>query len=325
MNDPVVINPIGARFVSALALVAVLSLPVGQAFAAGAGEAAFDFLRMGTDARAEALGGAHVALSDGVSALYYNPAGMVWSPPGQVLATYHNWVTDIQSGFIGGVLQFGKSGRIGAAIQYLDFGDIPAATADGAAPGDARYFGASDLAFSISLGQRIGEHSSAGITGRLIFESMDDESAQGVAFDAGVLHELKDQRTRVGAAIRNAGFQTSAYGEGAKDPLPMTVVAGVSHHLRGAPFLFTADIMKPYGDDFGAGVGVEVSVLDPLSVRLGYNSLAGSLDSGSDSDDYAGLRLGVGFTLERLIIDYGYGAMSELGSSHRFTIRTNVL
>jgi len=315
----------GIKFASALVLLAVLFLSASQLSAAGPGEAAFDFLRMGTDARAEALGGAHVALSDGVSALYYNPAGMVWSPPRQVLATYHNWVTDIQSGFIGGVLQLGKSGRIGAAIQYLDFGDIPAAGANGATPGEARYFGASDLAISVGIGQKLGEHSSAGLTGRLVFESMDDESAQGVAFDVGVLHELKDQRTRVGAAIRNAGFQTSAYGEGAKDQLPMTVVAGVSHQLRGAPFLLTADIMKPYGDDFGAGVGVEVSVLDPLALRIGYNSLAGSLDSGSDSDNYAGLRLGVGFSLEKLIIDYGYGAMSELGSSHRFTVRTNVL
>jgi hypothetical protein len=314
-----------ARIRSVVVLFAFLSLPLGHAFAAGAGEAGFDFLKMGTDARAEALGGAHVALTDGVSALYYNPAGMVWSPPGQVLATYHNWVTDIQSGFVGGVLQMGNSGRIGVAVQYLDFGDIPAASVTGTAPGEARYFGASDLALSVSYAQKLGERSSAGVTARLIFEKIDDESAQGVAFDAGVIHQLPDQRTRIGAAIRNAGFQTSAYGESAKDELPMTAVAGISHHLRGAPLLFTVDAMKPYGDDFGAGAGVEFYALSPLTLRLGYNSLAGSFDSGSDSDKLAGMRFGAGFTLEKFVIDYGYGAMSELGSSHRFTIRTNVL
>jgi hypothetical protein len=309
-------------FTIAIALIVLISLPLSRAHAAGAGEAGFVFLKMGTDARAEALGGAHVALTDGVSALYYNPAGMVWSPPKQVMATYHNWVTDIQSGFVGGVLQLGQSGRIGAAIQYLDFGDIPAANADGTPLG---VFGASDLAFSVSLAKQIGEHSSAGVTARMIFESLENKSAQGIAFDAGIIHQLRDQRTRIGAAVRNAGFQTSAYGEGAKDQLPITAVAGMSHHLRGLPLLFTADLMKPYDDDFGAGVGVEFYSFDPLTLRLGYNSLDGSFDSGSDSDSYAGLRFGAGFTLDKLVIDYAYGTMSELGSSHRFTIRTNVL
>ncbi len=308
-----------------LALAALVLLPLGHAYAAGAGEAGFDFLNMGTDARAEALGGAHVALSDGVSGLYYNPAGMAWAPPKQVMATYHNWVTDIQSGFIAGVLQLGQSGRIGAAIQYLDYGDIRAATASGTAPGDATVFGASDMAISVGVAQHMGERSSAGITARMIFESLDNESAQGIAFDAGIIHQLGDQRTRIGAAIRNAGFQTSAYGEGAKDKLPITAVAGISHHLRGAPLLFTADLMKPYGNDFGAGVGMEFYSLDPLTLRVGYNSLAGSLDSGSDSDKYAGLRFGAGFALDKIVIDYAYGSMSKLGASHRFTIRTNVL
>ena len=325
MPDITANKPVRNILAVTVVLIVIMSLPIGRVHAAGAGEAGFDFLKMGTDARAEALGGAHVALTDGVSALYYNPAGMVWSPPKQVMATYHNWVTDIQSGFIGGVLQLGESGRIGAAIQYLDFGDIPAASATGTAPGEASVFGASDLAISVGLAQRIGERSSAGVTARMIFESLDDESAQGIAFDAGLIHRLRDQRTRLGAAIRNAGFQTSAYGEGAKDQLPITAVAGISHNLRGAPLLFTADLMKPYGDDFGAGVGVEFYSLDPLTLRLGYNSLDGSFDSGSDSDSYAGLRFGAGFTLDRLVIDYAYGTMSELGSSHRFTIRTNVL
>ena len=83
--------------------------------------------------------------------------------------------------------------------------------------------------------------------------------------------------------------------------------------------------MKTYSRDFGAGVGLEFYSLDPLTLRIGYNSVDGSLDSGSDSDKYAGLRFGAGFTLDKITIDYAYGSMSKLGQSHRFTIRTNVL
>jgi hypothetical protein len=304
-----------------LALI-LLFFAAGSAFAAGPGTAGFQFLKRGTDARAEALGGAHVAVTEGVSALYYNPAGMVDAPPGQLMATYHNWVADIQSGFIGGIARFGSNARIGAGIQYQDFGDIPAASASGAAPGESSYFGASDIALSVGMAQMLGERTSAGATARYIVESIDNERATGVAFDAGLIHRLRDERTRIGVAVRNAGFQTSTFSASApKDDLPVTGVAGIAHQMQGTPFLFVIDLMKPVDDDFGAAFGVEFAAMDQLQLRAGYNTLDGAIESGSSSDNLAGLRFGAGFTVDNVVIDYAYGDMSELGSSHRFTIR----
>jgi hypothetical protein len=292
------------------------------AVAAGPGTAGFQFLKRGTDARAEALGGAHVAVTEGVSALYYNPAGMVDAPPGQLMATYHNWVADIQSGFIGGIARVGGDARIGAGIQYQDFGDIPAAGATGSAPGESSYFGASDIALSVGMAQTLGERTSAGGTVRYIVESIDDERATGVAFDAGLIYRLRDERTRIGVAVRNAGFQTSTFSENApKDDLPVVGVAGLAHKMQRTPLMFVLDLMKPIDDDFGAALGVEFDAMDQLQLRAGYNTLDGGIESGSSSDDFAGLRFGAGFTVDNVVIDYAYGAMSELGSSHRFTIR----
>jgi hypothetical protein len=291
-------------------------------WAASPGVAGFKFLDIGTDARAEAMGGAQVAASRGVSAMYYNPAGMTASAPGEVLATYHNWVADIQSGFVGGVMRMGDAGRIGLAIQYLDYGDIPEATKDGTSLGN---FGASDLAIAVGMARDLDERTAIGVTGRFIAESIDDKNATGLAFDAGVTHALPDGHTRVGLAVRNAGFQMKTFADGAKDDLPLTFVAGLSHELQGAPLLLTADAFKPRDDDFGGAFGLELNAFDPLLLRAGYNTQAGSLDSGSDSDKMAGFRFGAGFLLKTFVIDYAYGSMSKLGASHRFTIRTSVL
>jgi len=58
----------------ALALLTVSLGATAMADTPGVGAAAF--LRRGVDARALAMGGAHVAVADGYSALYWNPAGL---------------------------------------------------------------------------------------------------------------------------------------------------------------------------------------------------------------------------------------------------------
>jgi hypothetical protein len=208
------------------------------------------------------------------------------------------------------------------SFQYLDYGSIDAADGSGQSLGD---FGASDLAVGLSVARKVGAKSSIGVTGRFITESIDDKTATGLAFDAGVMHQMPDGRTRVAAAVRNAGFQMTTFADGAKDDLPITFVAGMQHELLDMPFVLTADLFKPKDDDFGGAVGLEFIAAEAFRLRAGYNSQAGQFDSGSSSDDLAGFRFGAGFILNKLTIDYGYGSMSKLGSSHRFTVRTNIL
>ncbi len=296
--------------------------------AAGPGEAAYTFLKVGTDARAEGMGGAYVGLADGLGALTYNPAGLGLLAPRQFMATYNNWLTDIQSGFIAGTWQLGQTDRIGVSAQYLDYGNFRGAKADGTPRPD---FGASDLALAFSWGRQLsggGEEapdasrSAIGGTARLVTESIDSQSSWALAFDLGFLYRFPDGHTQLGLAVRNAGVQMKAFGQGAKDKLPITGVAGISHQLRGTPALFVADVMKSYDSKFGGAIGAEVAVAKPLMLRAGYNTLAGQIDTGTSSDNMAGLSLGAGFTMRQVTIDYAFGFMSKLGSTHRFTLHT---
>lgn len=62
---------------------AILAVGIGaQAQVSGIGAAAF--LRRGVDARALAMGGAHVAVADGYSSMYWNPAGLARTASPQV-------------------------------------------------------------------------------------------------------------------------------------------------------------------------------------------------------------------------------------------------
>jgi hypothetical protein len=292
-----------------------------SAFAGGAGEAGYTFLKIGTDARAEGMAGAQTGLADGLGAVSYNPAALAKTSPRQFLATYNNWLVDIQSGFVAGVLGIGGQSRLGIAAQYMDYGDFIARDVEGNARAD---FGASDFAFGLSFAGSVGARTHWGVTGRFITESIDDRSSAGLAVDAGLLHQFRDDRTRVGLAVRNAGAQTKGLADGPKDELPLTFAAGISHQLRGAPLLAAIDLLKPSDDGFGAAAGIEVSALSPLYLRAGYNTLVGNIDTGSGRDKWAGVTVGVGFVLDRVVIDYAYGSYSKLGDSHRFTLRSNL-
>jgi hypothetical protein len=145
-----------------------------------------------------------------------------------------------------------------------------------------------------------------------------------MALDAGVMHRLADNRTTIGLAVRNAGAQMTTFGEAPKENLPLTLVAGFAHKMRGAPIQLAVDAMKPYDDDFGVAFGAEAMVAPSLAIRAGYNTLNGRIDTGSNADKTAGFRLGAGFAFERMTIDYGLGLLSELGANHRVTLKTHL-
>jgi hypothetical protein len=294
----------------------ILTVPQ-SAVAAEPGEAAYAFLNIGADARAEALGGAYTAAARGVEGVFYNPAGLAQAQAGQYVATYTNWITDIQSGALAVV--FRERGTIFAvSAQYLDFGTFDGFTPSGSPSGD---FGASDLALALHGAGYFTPDLAWGVGGRFISESIDDESSAAFAFDGGLQFQLRDQRTRFGVAVRNLGIQTSSFGT-EKDDLPLLASVGLTHKLRGAPVRFAADIFKPGDDDLALEGGLEYTGLENLALRVGYNTLNGSIDTDSDSDNLAGFAFGAGFSLNRYTIDYAFGAYSALGDAHRFTLRS---
>ncbi len=292
---------------------------VASAVAGDPGTAVFSFLKIGTDARSTSMGGAMTGLADGLGAAAYNAASFAQSAPREVAASYVNWVLDIQGGSLAGVWAIGEKGRLGVSAQYLDYGNFDSRDAEGNAAPD---FSASDLALGLSYAAAFSPHFSAGITGRFISESIDNESMTGMAADLGVLYEFPDQRTRLGAAVRNLGGQTKAYAGGAKEDIPVTLAAGASHHLRGTPVLASVEVLKSSDDEVGGAFGVEIAATRQFSLRGGFNTLAGKIKTDSNSDKLAGISIGAGFQTERLGIDYAFAAHSELGDAHRFTLHT---
>ncbi len=287
--------------------------------AAEPGESVYSFLDIGPDARAEGMAGAQTGIAEGLGAIYYNPAALAAAVPGEVVASYINWVADIQTGHLAVAWRLGDQGRMAATVQYLDFGELQGFDINGSPDGA---FGASDFALALHAAGLLSPRMAWGVGGRFITGSIDGDASSAMAFDGGVLFKFADRRTRAGLAIRNAGVQTSSIGGGDKESLPTTATLGFSHYLKGTPVLVGADLVQPFHDELGVAAGLEYAAFEQLTLRAGYNSVAGRIDTDSKKDDLAGLTFGLGFAFNRIQIDYAYGSLSALGTVHRFTLRS---
>jgi len=204
-NSP--IRGFGVRgALSALFLLAVLLPAVihGQDQVDKVGTSAANFLQLELGARAVAMGGAYVGLSDDVSALYWNPAGAALLDGLRVGYINVQRYAGIRHQFSGLVVPLSGLGALGVSVIYVDCGDMEITTVE-EPEGTGQNFKASDLALGLSFARRLTDRVSFGVTAKYIQEKIWLESATGYALDLGTLYRLTDQGLQIGMAITNFG------------------------------------------------------------------------------------------------------------------------
>jgi hypothetical protein len=284
------------------------------------GTSAFSFLRIGVGARAAALGGAYVSLSQDASALYWNPAGLTQLESHQLTVGYVNYLLDIQSGFLGYVLPPRGDLRLGAALNYFSYGEFQKTTVENPGGDGLGTFGAMDMALSFSGAYLLERGVSVGASAKIIYSKIEDYSSDAYAVDLGGLYPLTNGRTRIGASIQNLGFQRSGYLSDHTDGLAPVFRLGASHRLQGLPLLLSVDLFKPADHHLNVNLGGEFLPIEDVSLRLGWSSLGQDQKVGTDRDNLAGFSGGLGVGWQRYYLDYAYSSQAELGDVHRATL-----
>src|SRR5512135_1860180 len=77
------------------------------------GTASAQFLKIGVGARAAGMGGAFAALSNDVSAMYWNPAGMTAIPAITAGFSHSQWLADMSHNFAGIAVPLGSNDVLG--------------------------------------------------------------------------------------------------------------------------------------------------------------------------------------------------------------------
>lgn len=292
-----------------LRLLAALLLGLPGPSWAGPGTTPLEFLSLDADARPVALGGAYSALASDANALLYNPGGLAHVTRSEAAFMHNQYFEGVTQEYAALAHRRG----FGAMMNYLSFGDIPKTTISNRTGAGLGSFTIQDMAFSGGYGRLVAPGLGAGAALKYVRSSIENVSAEGLAFDAGALYAAPDwPGLRLSGVVRNLGPQIRYQREGQNMPLELRGGAAYTARPSGQETTLAVDVVKPRGHDVEVAAGLESVLLDRMPLRLGY-----------DMRNEAGLGLtaGFGWRARDFSVDYAFVTFGELGNAHRVSAR----
>ena len=268
---------------------------------------AFEFLRLPSGARTTALGGAGVAEAKGVAGADINPAGLgrLWRD--EVTLSGTRWLEDGQYQSAGYAHPFFKGGALAVSVLSVDYGDIPGYSPTGQAGGSVS---AQDLAARAGYGHAWKNRFWWGAQGIYAQETLAGDTASAVAASGGMIWSPFVSGTlrtlSIGGAFQNWGKEPEF--DGASEPLPQTVQAGLNLHPFFDALSVSVDGIYGPGKPFVFVAGAEFWARGAVALRAGYN--------GREAKEGTGVSLGFGFRAWDLEVDYAFVGLGDLGETH---------
>lgn len=316
---------------------------IGSSTISKVGTSVAQFLKIQPSAKIIGMGGASSALSDDISTIFNNPAGLSRIYANEVVFSHIDWLVETDYDFIAISLNLQDSGTFGLMISTFGSGEMPVLTIE-EPDGTGEMFDARDVFIGISYAKNLTEKFSIGATFKYINQRIWHMSSTGFAMDIGTLFTTPFWGIKLGASISNYGTGMRLDGRDIKfstDPdynnegnvefvnalyelkeyaIPLRFQVGISKELQLSEdnnVVFALDALNPNDYYESVNVGFEYGWKKTVFLRTGYKSLF--IDNSEE-----GLTLGVGFNI-RLIgttifrADYAYADFGRLENAQRFT------
>lgn len=313
-----------------------------------AGTTAAQFLKIGVGSSSLGMAGTSVGLVNDVSAMYWNPAGLVGVNSISVLASYTDWFVDLKHQYFGIVLPISQDHKVGVSAAILTMGEMEITT-EQQPKGTGDFFDASDVMIGLTYSARLVEFFSFGISVKYITQNIYNETASALALDIGTNLNTGYKGIKVGMALSNFGTAMTLAGRDLQrtyDPNPNNATnVGIASNLKteswelpvnfrvgiGWDLMGTGDVMiydqthsikigidgnHPNDGPENASVGIEYKWQNLIAFRSGYYF----------NDDVRKLSLGFGLNWEipqsfAIGVDYAFADLDRLGAVHSISLK----
>lgn len=312
------------------------------------GTAALQFLKLGVDARAIGMGEAYTAVSDDISSVYWNPAGLAPAFQNQAFFSHTNWLAGIMQEYAAASLTNGVSTlALYGTVLHMDDMDI---TDEDTFGPTGEQFTNSDMAFGAAYAQQFTKKFSAGVGAKYLRENLYEFAVNSFSFDVGSMYNTGWKNVKIGMVLRNFGpdvrYRVDDDEDGRIDEDPFDLIDNDGDGLvdeDGAeieskiPMSFSlgisGDIMRDDYNHWIASLQLDNVVDRKETWNLGTEYKMGNLflrGGYQINYDTNGLSFGVGYQVPNRFaifnIDYAYtdmGLLKEnlLKSSHRLSIK----
>lgn len=296
-----------------------------------------EFLRSGIGARAEGMGNAYTAMAEDVTAVYWNPAGLVRLKSMELHGMHaERFLGVVNYDFLGFGVRFGEKRAVGLGIVRLGVDNIPITHLRNPErelgelytdsqgnlvlnrPYVAKYVSDQEWALLFGYAIRKTEKWALGCNLKTLFKDMGDSSAWGLGLDLGVQWNPVAQ-LRTGLTLRDVTTTFLAWEHGQKEWILPRVTVGLVcpfsfHKFSFLPALDSECGLNKMGRvskwhwgimDFELLGGFEISYLDRLAFRMGNGR--------------GRWNIGTGFRVSFFRFDYSYSSHADLGNSHHIS------
>ena len=171
-----------------------------------------NFLEIGYGTAGCSMGDAQVSLSNDVSSMYWNPAGLARLKSSQVMFVTQPWIADMNTSFTAVGIVLPNIGTFGAGVILMDYGQMEVTTM-AMQEGTGEMFTPKDMAIYVSYARNLVDWFSFGVSGKFINSSIWHLSATALAFDMGVIiktpffspNDKNEDGMSIGMSISNYG------------------------------------------------------------------------------------------------------------------------
>ena len=289
-----------------LAAVTLLAFSSPALAVSGAGAIALEFPIGG---RYNAMGEAGTALSQDVTAMWWNPGGFAFATGGnkankRIHAMQSKLVPDLADDiaiYWGGYATQSFGGSLGVSMTFLSMGTQEATNDAGDVIGT---FDSNSWAMGVTYATQVTSNTGVGLTVKYFRDNLapdeftqDQVGGSGSTFavDAGFLWRFPGLKSNIGVALSNLGPNITHVDADQSDPLPRKVTVGAAvglYHSDVMSLLLIGDYLIPLLDwdtdedeygvglDFGEneiGVGTEWGYDNSLFIRFGYKKGTGDI------------------------------------------------
>lgn len=220
---------------SIITLLFIVVSAAGQAQIGG--RSAFSFIALQPNARIAALGGTAISIVDNdMNLAIQNPSMLRKEMDNQITYNHVFLFESIGSGFVGFTKHYDSIGTFTAGIQYINYGDFKRTTPNGDVIGS---FNAGEYCMNIGYGKKLSDYFSVGGQVKLIYSSLADYTALGLAIDGGMTYNNEKRLFAIAATANNIGQQFKGYTQGFTENLPTNIRLAFSKKFKHNPFRFT--------------------------------------------------------------------------------------
>ncbi|MFH1198043.1 MAG: PorV/PorQ family protein [bacterium] len=303
------------------------------------GTSGAQFLEIPVGAEAASLGGAFVGLSDDITSVFWNPAGISNIDSKAAHFSYMRYFDMFDFNAAAFAANFEGIGTFAVSVVVFTM-DKMEITTETSPHGTGRFFDATDMAVGLTYAKELTDKFSVGVTAKFINQRIWNESASGVAFDVGTQYRLDFQNLTIAMRMSNFGPDLQFDGEDLNVthdinssiplnrltparlvtdsyPLPLCFQVGIGVDVYSSTFMKVRaglDAVHPNDNQERVNFGTEFSFFDRIFLRGGYKY------NYDDEDFTFGAGVNLPFNGNVINFDYAYSLYDILPSIHRISL-----